>query len=179
MQLDVTPFLAPGVESPRLRTGLGLPLSLLAPVQLYTTNLDPAYGKGHSPYCSHSRGRHFVGANHDLFTLADLVRKPDLDWCSKCGGYAVRRLNDAQLTYYGLAGELLDVRERINGWERSLGYRELNRDHVAELVSKLDELEKRQPDEEARRYDSDSERWRQAVSEVRDEALRLLKNDRV
>ncbi|RAS59729.1 hypothetical protein C8D87_11329 [Lentzea atacamensis] len=167
-QLDVTPFLPQDHEDRRRRAGLGLPLSVLASVQLYTTNLGTFYGKGHSPYCSHSRGRQFVAASHDLVTFADLLRLRGPDWCGVCGGYAVRRLNTAQLAYYRSAQDLLDISEQLDGWQRTRGYQPLDRDHVARLISKLDVLAERQPGERAPGFDSDSEGWRQAVREVKE-----------
>lgn len=36
------------------------------------------------------------------------------DWCSKCGGYAVRRLTDTQLSYYRAAHRLHDIAEQLD-----------------------------------------------------------------
>ncbi|MEW2578877.1 hypothetical protein [Streptomyces syringium] len=39
-------------------------------------------------------------------TIEELPRNKDFDPCSKCGGYAVRRLSDAQVAYYRAAHRL-------------------------------------------------------------------------
>ncbi|MFF4425792.1 hypothetical protein ACFY04_34320 [Streptomyces sp. NPDC001549] len=41
--------------------------------------------------------------------MADLLARDDWDWCSKCGGYAVRRLADTQLSYYRAAHRPHDI----------------------------------------------------------------------
>ncbi|MFI9389568.1 hypothetical protein ACIG53_01685 [Streptomyces bauhiniae] len=70
----------------------------MAAVQLYTTNASPLIeGKGHSPLCRHAHERAVV-AGDDLLTVADLMERTDFDWCSKGGGYAMRRLSDTQLS---------------------------------------------------------------------------------
>jgi hypothetical protein len=112
-RLDLVPFRQPG--SDRWRSGSGLLLGPLAAVQLYTTNADPLIGgKGHSPLCRHAHERAVV-AGDDLLTVADLMARTDFDWCSKCGGYAMRRLSDSQLSYYRAAHQLHDIKRRLDG----------------------------------------------------------------
>lgn len=103
----------PRVPEDRWDGGLGLPLGVLADVQIYTTNADPKImGKGHSPFCQHVRDR---GVRHDdfLLTLEEVIRRSDLDWCSNCGGYAMRRLSDEQISYYRVAHRLLDIDQAL------------------------------------------------------------------
>ncbi|MER7850600.1 hypothetical protein ABTZ03_42475 [Kitasatospora sp. NPDC096077] len=107
--LDLEPF-EPATGDRRGR-GSGIPLGVLADVQIYTTNANPRIqGKGHSPLCRHSNERG-VADDDDLLTPADLLGREDLDyhWCSKCGGYAVRRLTDTQLSYYRAAHRLHEI----------------------------------------------------------------------
>ncbi|MFJ2509982.1 hypothetical protein ACIPEL_03565 [Streptomyces griseoviridis] len=112
-RLSLAPFRQPG--SDRWRSGSGLPLGPLAAVQVYTTNASPLIeGKGHSPLCRHAHERAVV-AGDDLLTVADLMARTDLDWCSKCGGYAIRRLSDTQLSYYRAAHQLHDTKKRLDG----------------------------------------------------------------
>ncbi|WP_349449732.1 hypothetical protein [Nonomuraea sp. B19D2] len=80
-------------------------------MQIYTSNSDPDYGKEHAASCRHVRdGGVALHPNDDLITVADLV-DGHFDWCSKCGGYAVRRLTDAQLVHYRAAHKLQYINE--------------------------------------------------------------------
>ncbi|WP_307659827.1 hypothetical protein [Streptomyces sp. V1I1] len=162
--LDLVPFLQPG--SDRWRSGSGLPLGLLAGVQLYTTNADPRIeGKGHSPLCRHAHERAVV-ASDDLITVADLMARTDFDWCSKCGGYAIRRLTGSQLSYYRAAHRLHDIRRRLDG--RS-GTPDID---TSTLSAHLEELAAWEPADEEEWCSSDSWQWLGAIRELRRKAER-------
>jgi hypothetical protein len=112
--LDLRPFLPPNPASPR-EDGLGLPLAVLADVQIYSTSVDPyREGKGHSPFCQHAGRRDGIGRWYDLITAADLLRLSAPDWCTRCGGYVIRRLTGTQVSYYRAAHRLLDLGERLD-----------------------------------------------------------------
>ncbi|MFJ8046049.1 hypothetical protein ACIRBX_36605 [Kitasatospora sp. NPDC096147] len=158
--LDLEPFEAPN-DSTWKRSGSGIPLGVLAQVQIYTVNADPRYrGKGHSPFCSHVRERGVV-ANDDLLTIADLLGDTKFDWCSKCWGYTVRRLTDTQLAHYRAAHRLHDIARQL---DPGRGGYDPNR--LGELVEQLVELEKWDPDADDRTFSEDSSRWRQVVREL-------------
>jgi hypothetical protein len=111
-QLDLRPF-RPRTGDGNWQSGLGLPLSALADLQIYTTNADPRIaGKGHSPFCQHVRERG-VHRGDFLLTLGELMYRTDLDWCANCGGYAIRRLSDKQVAYYRVAHRLLDMDQAL------------------------------------------------------------------
>lgn len=178
--LDVDPFVPSEARSPFHKGGLALPLSILAPVQVYTTNLDPAYGKGHSPYCAHARGYgERVDSSYALFSFADLVRLSSSDWCSKCGGYAVRRLTEAQLDYYRSAHRLLHIHDDIVYDEQKSGFSRPIRESiesVESIVDELDALRHQFPDAETNPFSTDTDRWRTTVLDLRERALKLLDN---
>ncbi|MFG2416722.1 hypothetical protein [Streptomyces goshikiensis] len=110
--LDLLPFRPPSAD--RWRGGSSLPLGVLGQAQIYATNSDPKFeGRGHSPLCRHTRDRG-LAAGDDLLTVADLLARDDWDWCSKCGGYAVRRLTDTQLSYYRAAHRLHDIAGQLD-----------------------------------------------------------------
>ncbi|MER5886445.1 hypothetical protein ABT160_21695 [Streptomyces sp. NPDC001941] len=110
--LDLTPFRPPSAD--RWRSGSSLPLGILGQAQIYAANADPKFeGKGHSPLCRHTRDRG-LAASDDLLTVADLLARDDWDWCSKCGGYAIRRLTDTQLSYYRAAHRLHDIAGQLD-----------------------------------------------------------------
>lgn len=110
--LDLSPFRPPSAD--RWRSGSSLPLGVLGQAQIYATNADPKFeGKGHSPLCRHTRDRG-LAASDDLLTVSDLLARDDWDWCSKCGGYAVRRLTDIQLSYYRAAHRLHDIAGQLD-----------------------------------------------------------------
>ncbi|MEV7776612.1 hypothetical protein [Kitasatospora sp. NPDC086791] len=111
-RLRLQPFEQPGTD--RWHGGSGIPLGVLADVQVYTTDADPGWQrKGHSPFCSHS-GERGVTEHDDLLRIADLLARDDFDWCSKCDGFAVRRLTDTQLSYYRAAHRLHDVARKLD-----------------------------------------------------------------
>lgn len=158
--LDLEPFEAPG-DSRGKRGGSGIPLGVLANVQVYAANADPRFqGKGHSPFCSHTHERGVV-ASDDLLTVADLLSDKDFDWCSKCWGYAIRRLSDVQLAHYRAAHKLHNIAQQLDP-DRG-GY---DPGRLEQLTEQLRELEKWDPDGEDRFYTEDSHRWRGIVREL-------------
>ncbi|NEC64594.1 hypothetical protein [Streptomyces sp. SID9727] len=83
------------------------PLGPLADVQVYATNPQGTYeGKSHG-LCMHQK---WLSPEHDLLTLRDFAPLYLEDpghgdwsgsgWCSKCAGYAIRRLNSEQFAHY-------------------------------------------------------------------------------
>jgi hypothetical protein len=107
-QLDLQPF-APDTEKGWHR-GSGLPLGVLAAVQAYTTDAQGLYqGRAHSPGCTHRRADRGIHCDDDLVTIEELRTYEHFDPCSKCGGYAIRRLTDTQLAYYQAAHQLHDL----------------------------------------------------------------------
>lgn len=163
-RLDLAPFRQPG--SDRWRGGSGLPLGPLAAVQLYTTNANPLIeGKGHSPLCRHAHDRAVV-AGDDLLTVADLMARTDFDWCSKCGGYALRSLTDSQLSYYRAAHRLHDIKWRLDG--RS-GTPDTD---TFTVITRLEELADWQPLDEEQWCSSDSWQWQDTIRQLRREVAR-------
>ncbi|MEU4585868.1 hypothetical protein AB0F92_27885 [Kitasatospora aureofaciens] len=162
--LDLEPFEAP--DASRWRGGgSGIPLGVLADVQVYTTNADPRIqGKGHSPFCPHSRERGVV-ADDDLLTVADLLDNDDYDWCSKCQGYAVRRLSDTQLSYYRAAHRLHDIAQKLDPVRGS--HDRLDNETITQ---QLRELADWRPAGEDRWYTSGARRWRRIVHELQAKA---------
>ncbi|WP_406135323.1 hypothetical protein [Streptomyces sp. NBC_01089] len=158
-RLSLAPFRQPG--SDRWRSGSGLPLGPLAAVQVYTTNASPLIeGKGHSPLCRHAHERAVV-AGDDLLTVADLMARTDLDWCSKCGGYAIRRLSDTQLSYYRAAHQLHDIKKRLDG---GTGVADTE---TSTVITRLEELAAWSPVDEEQWRGSDSWQWQDTIRELR------------
>ncbi|MGW2364666.1 hypothetical protein ACWCZ5_03650 [Streptomyces sp. NPDC001667] len=138
---------------------------MLADVQIYTTNADPLFeGKGHSPLCRHSRERGVVD-DDDLLTAGDLLARDDFDWCSKCGGYAARRLTDAQLSYYRAAHRLHDIAQRLD--PKRAGY---GRADLEAINSQLSELADWRPIGEDHWYSQGARRWWQIVRRLQAQA---------
>ncbi|WP_371096469.1 hypothetical protein [Streptomyces sanglieri] len=158
-RLNLAPFRKPG--SNRWGSGSALPLGPLAAVQLYTTNANPLIeGKGHSPLCRHAHDGAAVVRGDDLLAVADLMARTDSDWCSKCGGYALRRLTDSQLSYYRAAHRLHDVKERLDS---QTGVPDSD---PSAVIARLDELATWQPVDEAEWCSSDSWQWQETVREL-------------
>jgi hypothetical protein len=162
--LDVAPFRQP--SSDRWRSGSGLPLGSLAAVQFYTTNANPLIeGKGHSPLCRHAHERAVV-ASDDLLTVADLIARTDFDWCSKCGGYALRRLTDSQQSYYRAAHRLHNIKRSLDGTS------EVSGTDASTMITYLEELAAWQPIDEEEWYGSDSWQWQGTIRELRRKVAR-------
>ncbi|MEU9026800.1 hypothetical protein AB0D46_04525 [Streptomyces sp. NPDC048383] len=163
--LDLSPFRPPSAD--RWRSGSDLPLGVLGQAQIYATNSDPKFeGKGHSPLCRHTRDRG-LATSDDLLALADLLARDDWDWCSKCGGYAVRRLTDTQLSYYRAAHRLHDIAGQLDD-ERT---HRVPVDPDA-LLKRLDELADWEPGgHEACDWDG-SWRWYEVIRDLRRRAER-------
>ncbi|MER5640319.1 hypothetical protein ABT095_25655 [Kitasatospora sp. NPDC002227] len=161
---DLEPFEAPKATGWR-NGGSGIPLGVLADVQIYTTNANPRIqGKGHSPFCPHTRERGVVDAD-DLLTVSDLLDNDEYDWCSKCWGYAVRRLTDTQLSYYRAAHRLHDISQQL---DREQGdHDDLDR---ATLGHQLRELADWAPPGEDHWHTSGAHRWRRIVRELQAKA---------
>ncbi|RKS78820.1 hypothetical protein BZB76_0254 [Actinomadura pelletieri DSM 43383] len=165
--LDLQPFHDEN-ENEFLGGGIGAPLGPLAEVQIYTTNADPAaMGKGHSPYCSHSRGPTTVSEYDDLLTAADLLSK-DFDWCSKCGGYAPRRLTDRQLDYYRAAHHLHSIAQRLRRKSSWPGIQEM-----ANIQAELDTLRKWRPADDADWRGGHVWRWKDIVERLSAQARQI------
>ncbi|MFE2042858.1 hypothetical protein ACFXAZ_18405 [Streptomyces sp. NPDC059477] len=162
-QLDLEPFEQPTED--RWSGGSGIPLGVLAEVQVYAVNADPRYeGKGHSPLCRHSRERGVV-AGDDLLTVSDLAARDDFDWCSKCGGYAARRLTDTQLSYYRAAHRLHHIAQQLD-----TGRGRYDRVDVEVLSSRLSELADWHPIGEENRYTHGSRRWWRIIHDLQSKA---------
>jgi hypothetical protein len=109
-QLDLEPFL-PAPED-QWSDGDGLPLGILADVQLYSTDARGRYeGRGHTPECQHNRDRHGLSRDDDMVTVEQMLQTKRFNPCSKCGGYATRRLTTRQVTYYRAAHQLRRLAE--------------------------------------------------------------------
>jgi hypothetical protein len=84
----------------------GDPLGPLADLQVYSTDAEShSMGKSHGVGCKHFDR---LTPEHDLHPLAAfigiLIEAEQRDrwssrWCSKCGGFSIRRLNDEQFAY--------------------------------------------------------------------------------
>jgi hypothetical protein len=118
-------------------SGLGLPLGILANIHVYAKNADMrTMGKGHAPFCQHDQGRTLDG-DYDLLTLAEAMQFPEEEWCSKCGGYALRRFSKIQVAYYRAAHLLLEVAESLDQELRGHGGREADLDAITERLTEV------------------------------------------
>jgi hypothetical protein len=143
-QLDLEPFES---DSDSDWPGSGLPLGVLASVQVYTTDAAGRYqGRAHSPGCAHRRPYGGVGRHDEMVVIEELLGNKDFDpcWdfdpCSKCGGYAVRRLTDSQVAYYRAAHQLHDLAQRVRATVRQ---RSADREDLATTLEGLGDLDTR------------------------------------
>lgn len=86
--------------------------------------------------------------------------RTDFDWCSKCGGRAIRGLTDSQLSYYRAA-------HRLHGIKRPLcGTSGTPDTDISTVVTRLAELAVWQPVDEQRWCGSDSWQWQGTIREL-------------
>ncbi|MEV3970199.1 hypothetical protein AB0K68_18935 [Streptomyces sp. NPDC050698] len=137
-QLDLEPFES---DSDDDWPGSGLPLGVLASVQAYTTDAAGRYqGRAHSPGCAHRRPYGGVDHHDEMVIIEELLDNKEFDPCSKCGGYAVRRLTDPQVAYYRAAHQLHCLAQRVRARVR---HRTTNREHLATTLERLSDLDSR------------------------------------
>ncbi|MFF8646597.1 hypothetical protein [Streptomyces sp. NPDC015345] len=112
-QLDLWPFRPVGGED-AWHGGSGLPLGVLASVQLYTTDAAGQFeGRAHSPGCQHRDRDRGLTRYYDLVSVGQMLSAEQFDPCSKCGGYATRRLSTAQVAYYRAAHQVHDLAQQV------------------------------------------------------------------
>ncbi|MEU2955936.1 hypothetical protein [Streptomyces xanthochromogenes] len=129
-QLDLQPFRPVGEDG--ARGGSGLSLGILASVQLYTTDAAGQFeGRAHSPGCQHQSRDHGLSRYYDLVTVEQMLSAERFDPCSKCGGYATRRLSTTQVAYYRAAHQVHDLAQQVR-WV--LGHPGLGTDTVSLLA---------------------------------------------
>lgn len=107
-----------------------VPAGPLGSMQVYTTDAQGIYaGKAHAPgHCQHAER---IGAQADLLTFADWlpVLKQDSDsakhmytqsrLCSKCGGFAVRRISSPGRLYLDAARQVWSRAQDVERLERA------------------------------------------------------------
>ncbi|MEU8787093.1 hypothetical protein [Streptomyces sp. NPDC048637] len=140
-QLDLEPF--EHDTGTGWRQGSGLPLGVLAKVQVYTSDAEGRYqGRAHSPDCKHRRPERGVTGDDDLVSIAELLDNKGFDPCSKCGGYAVRRLSQDQVAYYRAAHRLHSLTDQV----RSAAVGSAGSAELAAQLTEFAELDRRTAD---------------------------------
>jgi hypothetical protein len=135
-RVNLLPF-RPRDDGWHYHSGLGLPLGVLANIQVYTKNADlRTMGKGHAPFCQHNQSR-TLDSDYDLLTLAETMQFPREEWCSKCGGYALRRFSKIQVAYYRAAHILLGAAVGLDQELCGHGGREADLDVIAERLTEV------------------------------------------
>ncbi|MGW8847957.1 hypothetical protein ACWGNE_09250, partial [Streptomyces xiamenensis] len=158
-QLSLEPF--EPVCDDAWSSGSGLPLGVLAQVQLYSTDAAGKFqGRAHSPACPHQRGDYGPTRDYDLVTVEEMLGTERFDPCSKCGGYATRRLSEAQVSYYRAAHQVHDLCGQVR---RALAQRELGWD-VISLEPELKKWESTAVPEEWFGERSQARQWRRVIS---------------
>jgi hypothetical protein len=113
----------------------GVPLGQLAMVGVYSSDArrqrearSPLASKPHGPGCQHHKN---LRGDDDQLTLAEWVerlsaatgessRSPDVCVCSRCGGFAIHRLNTVQLRYWRAVHQVYEAKKAIAERERHL-----------------------------------------------------------
>ncbi|MEU6242774.1 hypothetical protein [Streptomyces sp. NPDC047024] len=158
------------VSEDRSRGGSGLPLGVLARVQLYTTDAAGRYqGRAHSPGCTHQRGDRGLTRDYDLVTVEEMVRAESFDPCGKCGGYATRRLTEAQVAYYRAAHRVHEIAGRVR---RAAENREWAGDCTS-LVAEVKTWSDKDAVDEWFETEEQAARWHQAMRELSRTAQQL------
>jgi hypothetical protein len=167
-QLDLEPFMP--VNADQYHDGSGLPLGVLARVQVYTTDAGGQFqGRAHSPGCAHQRYDRGLTSEYDLVTVEELLHTERFDPCSKCGGYAIRRLSEAQVAYYRAAHRLHATASNIR-W--AVMHREMTRDDD-ELAAEAKEWSDTKPADEWFSTPSQTRQWRRIVADLHQQTQQL------
>jgi hypothetical protein len=167
-QLDLEPF--EPVSDGAWRSGSGLPLGVLARVQLYTTDATGDFqGRAHSPHCAHQRHDGGLTRDYDLTTVEGMLHAERFDPCSKCGGYATRRLTEAQLAYYRAAHQVHDTARRIRS---ALANPQAARDTIG-LTAAMKEWNDTPATDTWFETKIQASQWRRTVRELHQRAQRL------
>jgi hypothetical protein len=113
----------------------GVPLGQLATVPVYCGDLrrqwaarSPWAGKPHGPGCQHHKN---LRSDDDLLTLSEWIGRlsaaaQESSWsrevcvCSRCGGFAIRRLSVAELRYWRAVHEVYQASKAIEEHEQHL-----------------------------------------------------------
>jgi hypothetical protein len=159
-QLDLEPFASEGDE--HWADGSGLPLGVLASVQAYTTDAFGRFqGRAHSPGCAHRRPYAGVDRQDEKVGIEELLYAKGFDPCSKCGGYAVRRLSEVQVAYYRAAHRLHHLIQISASGSGTIG--------VERYVSRLDELSSLDAQAEQAWFPDrgQARQWRQVINRLR------------
>ncbi|MFD7501837.1 hypothetical protein [Streptomyces sp. NPDC059850] len=163
-QLDLEPF--ESVSDSDWSHGSGLPLGVLASVQAYTTDAAGRFqGRAHSPGCAHQRPRRGVGRHDEMVTIEELLGNERFDPCSKCGGYAVRRLTGPQVAYYRAAHRLHDV---VQSSRTASRHGTADADRRAQTLDELGDLDA-QIAEAWFPSQGQARQWRRIINRLRDE----------
>lgn len=167
-QLDLEPFMP--VNADQYNDGSGLPLGVLARVQVYTTDAGGQFqGRAHSPGCAHQRYDRGLTSEYDLVTVEELLHTERFDPCSKCGGYAIRRLSEAQVAYYRAAHQLHATASSIR-W--AVMHRDTTRDD-AKLAAEAKERSDTKPADEWFSTPSQARQWRRIVADLHQQTQQL------
>jgi hypothetical protein len=135
-RVGLLPF-RPRDEDWPYRSGLGLPLGVLAETQVYSKNADPrTMGKAHAPFCQHDHGV-TLDTNYDLMTLTEAMQLPEEECRSKCGGYALRRFSKIQVAYYRAAHILPGAAESLDQELRRHRDQQADLDVITERLTEL------------------------------------------
>jgi hypothetical protein len=112
-----------------------VPLGQLATIPVYCSDARrrwearrPWDGKAHGPGCQHHKQLH---GDDDLLTLGEWVERlsdaaGESSWpcepcgCSRCGGFAIRRLDNVQLGYWRAVHEVYQAAKAIEACEQHL-----------------------------------------------------------
>jgi hypothetical protein len=100
----------------------------LADVQVYGSDVFDRYvGMSHAIGCHHHE---LLRADDDLLSLGELLplwmeARAETErnywsrrWCSKCGGFSIRRLSDAQFEWVATCRAITELRKTLEWYER-------------------------------------------------------------
>ncbi|MFJ8969999.1 hypothetical protein ACIRJ3_37735 [Streptomyces anulatus] len=160
-RLSLRPF-RPADDDAR-QEGSGLPLGVLARVQLYTTDGWGRFeGKAHAPGCQHLGRDRGLNRYFELLTVEEMLRSHQFIPCSKCGGYATRRLSAAQVAYYRAAHQMHSLAGQVR-W--ALGHPDLEAD-TASLLAELRQWGSTPPADEWFTEGSEDVEWQRFVARL-------------
>ncbi|MEV5989364.1 hypothetical protein AB0L85_31050 [Streptomyces sp. NPDC052051] len=116
-------------------------------------------GRAHSPGCRHQGRDRGLSRYYELVPVKQMLGAERFDPCSKCGGYATRRLSTTQVAYYRAAHQVHDLAQQVRWF---LGHLDRGTD-TASLLAELKDWDAATSPEDWFDADDEERQWSRSI----------------